>query len=88
MHLTTTDKEFSEFIQFAWNDFNNPKVFTKGKDILALITSALNRVDFYNLQWLLTQAQGNNADEFHRRVKLAKFGPSKRKEKLEVIRAS
>jgi hypothetical protein len=51
--ITQGNPVFSEVIQAAWNDFNNPRVFTKGKDIIALITGPLNTTDSHNVQWLL-----------------------------------
>jgi hypothetical protein len=77
---------FSEVIQAAWNDFNNPHVFTKGKDIIALITGPLSTTDSHNVQWLLNQARHTkNADEFYRNVEQANFSPTKSREKLGVI---
>jgi hypothetical protein len=36
---------FAEVIQAAWSDFNNPDVFTKEKDVIALITGPINTTD-------------------------------------------
>ncbi|OBZ35091.1 MULTISPECIES: hypothetical protein [Methanohalophilus] len=81
-----SNSQLSEVIQAAWDDFNNPDIFTRGKDNIALITGPLNRTDFHNAQWLLDQARHTkNADEFYRNVKQAKFSPSKSEEKLEVF---
>ena len=77
---------FKEVIQAAWNDFNNPKVFTRDKDIIALITGPLNATDAHNVQWLLNQARHTkNVDEFFRNVQQSNFSPSKSTEKLDVI---
>ena len=71
-------------IQAAWNDFNNPSVFTKGKDIIALITGPLSATDSHNVQWLLSQARHTkNSDEFYRNVEQANFSPAKSGEKLD-----
>jgi hypothetical protein len=84
--ITQANSVLSEVIQAAWNDFNNPKVFTKDKDIIALITGPLSATDSHNVQWLLSQARHTkNADEFYRNVKQAKFSPAKSNEKLDVI---
>ena len=78
---------FGEVIQAAWNDFSNPKVFVRGKDVIALITGPLSATDAHNVQWLLNQARHTkNVDEFLRNVQEAKFSPAKGAEKLEVIR--
>jgi hypothetical protein len=84
--ITQMNSVLSEVIQAAWNDFNNPQVFTKGKDIIALITGPLSATDSCNVQWLLSQARHTkNADEFYRNVKQANFSPAKSHEKLAVI---
>jgi hypothetical protein len=87
IHITQGDSVFSEVIQAAWNDFNNSSVFTRGKDIIALITGPLGATDSRNVQWLLNQARcTKNADEFYRYVEQANFSPAKASEKLGVIR--
>lgn len=84
--ITQGSALFGEVIQAAWNDFNNPKVFIKGKDIIALITGPLNATDAQNVQWLLNQARHTkNVDEFFRNVQQANFSPPKSAEKLDVI---
>lgn len=55
--ITKENKVLSEVIQAAWNDFNNYKIFTKGKDVIALITGPINKTDSHNIQWLLNQAR-------------------------------
>ncbi|WP_051038710.1 hypothetical protein [Chamaesiphon minutus] len=85
--ITKANNIFAEVIQAAWNDFNNPDVFTRGKDIIALITGALNATDSHNVQWLLSQARHTkDVEEFYRNVDQAKFSPAKSSEKLDVIR--
>ena len=77
---------FGEVMQAAWNDFNNPEVFAKGKDVIALITGPRSATDEHNVQWLLYQARHTkNVDEFFRNVQQAKFSPPKSEEKLQVI---
>lgn len=87
VNFTRRDRVFSEVMQAAWNDFNNPNVFEKDKDIIALITGPLNKTDSRNVQWLLNQAKKTqSASEFLRNVKQANFSPAKAEEKLSVIR--
>ncbi|HFQ92866.1 MAG TPA: hypothetical protein ENK32_02570, partial [Anaerolineae bacterium] len=77
---------FGEVIQAAWNDFNNPKIFVKGKDAIVLITGPLNATDTRNVPWLLNQARHTkNDEEFFRNVRQANFSPPKAAEKLKVI---
>lgn len=84
--FTQGNATFGEVIQAAWNDFNNPVVFTKKKDIIALITGPLSSTDTHNVQWLLNQARHTKTvDEFLRNVKQAMFSPPKSTEKLQVI---
>lgn len=87
IQITQRDKTFSEVIQAFWNDFNNPVIFTKNKDILALITGPINKTDYDNVQWLLDQSKcTSNVNEFIKYVNQANFSPSKSSEKLEVFR--
>jgi hypothetical protein len=86
IRITKSDKVFPEVIQAAWNDFNNPNIFTKGRDVIALITGPLNEADSHNVQWLLRQARHTkDVDEFYRNVEQANFSPAKSSEKLGAI---
>jgi len=77
----------TEVMEGAWNDYNNPAIFTKNKDRIALITGPLAEVDFKNISWILNQARHTkDAREFYNNVTTAKFSPSKSEEKLGVIR--
>jgi hypothetical protein len=74
--ITQGSALFGEVTQAAWNDFKNPKVFTRNKDIIALITGPLSVTDAHNVQWLLNQARHTkNSDEFFRYVQQAHFSP-------------
>lgn len=84
--ITQGSTLFGEVMQAAWNDFKNPKVFTRKKDVIALITGPLSATDAHNVQWLLNQARHTkNVKEFFRNVQQANFSPSKSIKKLEVI---
>ena len=85
--VTRRNFNFGKFIQAAWNDFNNPEVFTRGKDVIVLITGPLSKTDTRNVLWLLEQAKHTkDVDEFLIHVDKAKFSPSKSNEKLNAIR--
>lgn len=87
VEITHRSALFGEVMQAAWNDFNNPQVFTRDKDIIALITGPISATDAHNVQWLLNQARHTkDVDEFFRNVQQANFSPPKSIEKLEVIR--
>jgi hypothetical protein len=86
IQITQSNPVFSEVIHAAWNDFNNPKNFSKGKDIIALITGPLSATDYKSVQWLLDQAKHTkNVDEFYRNVETANFSSDKCREKLGVF---
>ncbi len=85
--ITKKNPAFSDVIQAAWKDFHNPKIFTKGKDVIALITGPLTKTDADSVLWLLNQAKHTeNADDFIQNVKQANFSPPKSSEKLSVIK--
>lgn len=83
--ITKKNKIFSDVICAAWKDFNNPKLFSKGKDIIALITGPLNATDS-NVDWLLGHARDTkDVNEFYRNVSRANFSSDLKREKLKVI---
>jgi hypothetical protein len=85
--FTKGGKLLGEVLRAAWEDFNNPAVFTRGRDVIALITGPLSGTDQKNVPWLLEQARATaSADEFYRHVKQANFSPAKSEEKLEAIK--
>ena len=85
--FNSSDENLPNILQAAWQDFNNPKLFSKSRDLIVLITGPLTQVDFENVLWLLRQARNSkNATDFFNRVSLANFSPRKSEEKLEVIK--
>jgi len=86
--ITTKSKLFAEVIQAAWNDFNNPNVFTKGKDVIALITGPINATDTDGVNGLLEQARHTrDADEFLTQVNRANFCSGNVRNKLAAFKA-
>ena len=84
--ITKSSISFREVIKDAWRDFNNPKVFAKNKDKIALITGPLSATDERNVKWLLDQAMcTKDVDEFIRKVNQANFSPPKSSQKLQVF---
>ncbi|WP_341326828.1 hypothetical protein [Methylotuvimicrobium sp. KM2] len=82
-----SDKQLKDVINAAWSDFNNPRIFNKNKDAIALITGPLTAKDFQTVPWILEQAKRTaSVDEFFRNVKHTNFSPSGSSDKLEVIR--
>lgn len=85
--ITKSNNPFKEVIQAAWNDFNNPRIFKKNNDTIALITGPLSEIDTRNVLWLLEQAKHTkDADEFFMNVRKARFSPPKSTKKLDIIR--
>ncbi|MCU7815677.1 MAG: hypothetical protein KZQ81_10815 [Candidatus Thiodiazotropha sp. (ex Rostrolucina anterorostrata)] len=86
--ITTKSKLFAEVIQAAWNDFNNPDVFTKGKDVIALITGPINATDTDGVNGLLEQARHTrDADEFLTQVDRANFCSDNVRNKLSAFKS-
>lgn len=86
--ITIKNKLFAEVIQAAWNDFNDPKVFTKGKDVIALITGPINATDTDGVNGLLEQARHTrDADEFLTQINRANFCSDNVRNKLAAFKA-
>jgi hypothetical protein len=86
--IATKSKLFSEVIQAAWNDFSNPDVFTKGKDVIALITGPINATDTDGVNGLLEQARHTrDADEFLTQVERANSCSDNVRNKLAAFKA-
>jgi len=83
--ITESSSLFGEVMQAAWNDFNNPDIFTRDKDIIALITGPLNKTD-NQIIWLANYARANDAGTFFRDVEKANFSSDIKREKLKVFR--
>lgn len=84
--ITNGNKEFADVLQAAWNDFNNPKIFIEGKDVIALITGPLSETDTIHVRELLKQARhSEDALTFLKRVELANFTSKEQRQKLEVF---
>jgi hypothetical protein len=61
--ITKDDETFSEVIQAAWNDFNNPEVFSPETDAFALITGPLTAIDTKNIRPLLEWARYSESEK-------------------------
>lgn len=85
--ITNGSKLFAEVVQAAWSDFNNADVFTKGKDIIALITGPISLTDTDGVNGLLEQARHTrDVNEFFTRVKRSKFCSNTVRAKLEAFK--
>ena len=86
IRITQGDLTFGEVMQAAWNDFNNLALFSKNKDVIALITGPLSATDTTDVRWLLDQARHTkNEDEFFRNVEQAYFSSKQKQKKLAAF---
>lgn len=84
--ISKKDKLFGDVIQAAWKDFKNAE-FNIGKDIIALITGPLSASDCENARTILEWARhSESAEEFLKKIKLAKFSSKSKQEKLEAFK--
>ena len=84
--ITPQNDNFGEVIQRAWTDFNNPKIFTRGKDCIALITGPLSAADIDVHREILDQARFcENSGEFFIKVAQARFISRPNRRKLEAF---
>lgn len=85
--FTIANQSLADVFNAAWADFNNPTLFRKGIDKIALITGPLSESDFDNVSWILELAHKiPSHSEYFARVTLANYSPSRASEKLNVIR--
>lgn len=87
--ITENNKVFSEVIQAAWNDFNNPSLFSRGKDAIALITGPLSITDINDVRTILEWARySENAEEFIKKVELTYFSSQIKQNKLQAFKTN
>ncbi|MBC6424160.1 MAG: hypothetical protein GDA38_23710 [Hormoscilla sp. SP12CHS1] len=89
INITKNDETFGEVIKAAWDDFNNPEVFIKGRDRFALITGPLNVTDTKDTRTVLEWARSlDNADEFFKNIYLAKVSNDGKRTKIEAFKTN
>ncbi len=87
--ITEGNSTFAEVIQSAWHDFNNTELFTKGKDVIALITGPLSATDTNDVRIILDWArQSENFAEFFQKVELTHFSSDAKRRKLQAFKTS
>ena len=83
IYMTNSNLIFGEVIKAAWDDFNNEDVFTKGKDIIALITGPLSESTIKNVNYILEQARHTkDENEFLLHINKANFSSNAARKKL------
>lgn len=80
------NERFRAVIQAAWDDYRNPRVFTKGKDIIAAISDGLSTAELAAAQSVLGEAQHPSTEEFIRRIKLARYNSQTTRDVLGIFR--
>jgi len=87
LSISEGDATFSEVIQAAWLDFQNPKIFDPKDDAIAFISGPLSALDIDNarpvLEWARTSA---SAQEFLDKVNLGKFSSDAKRSKLAAFK--
>ncbi|MGA1842057.1 MAG: hypothetical protein ACMUIU_15670 [bacterium] len=87
INITENNKVFSEVIQAAWNDFNNPSLFSRNKDAIVLITGPLSKTDVNDVRTILEWARhSENAEEFIRKVELTNLSSVSKQNKLRAFK--
>ena len=85
----TDNEKLGEVIGSAWRDFNNEKLFKKGKDgdLIALITGPLSATDINSVRPILEKARsGTSCEVFFSDINKSFLTSDKTREKLNVIR--
>lgn len=89
INITDSDKVFEDVIQAAWNDFNNPNLFTKNKDAIALITGPLCTTDINDTRFILEWAHNSeNAEDYVEKVNCANFSSNVKRNKLQAFKTN
>ncbi len=69
-------------------DFSNPKLFTRGRDSIALITGPLSATDTSDVRIILEWARYHeNSEEFLKNVELGNFSSQAKQTKLKAFRS-
>ncbi len=86
--ITKNNQVFAEVIQAAWSDFNNSDVFTKERDVIALITGPISKTDTDGVDGLLEHARHTDGcKEFITKVSRARFCSENVRNKLTAFKA-
>lgn len=86
IRFNSSDKNFKETIQAAWNDFNNKDIFARNKDCIILITGPLSGRDTNGVRDLLNNArEAEEVNDFYRRIELARVTSNVTRGKLKLF---
>lgn len=85
--IAESDTEFSDSLLNAWDDFNNPSVFNKEHDKIAIVSGPVSAKVIAHARPLLEWARtSESADDFFKKVNAPGFSAAPKKEYLRVIR--
>lgn len=85
--ITKGDRIFGDVIQAAWDDYNDPRLFDRDSDIIALISGPLSRTDVVDTRQMLEWARTcHDANEFLRNIQTANFSNDVKRQKVEAFR--
>lgn len=88
LSITENNATFRDVIAGAWLDFNNPKVFQRQRDQIALITGPLSALDIEATRWVLEYARhSESSKDFFEKMKIGKFVSVDKKNKLRAFQA-
>jgi len=80
------NERFRDVIQAAWNDYCNPEIFTKGKDVIATISDGMSSVEMAAVKSVLGEACHPSTKDFISRVKLARYNSESTRDVLDIFR--
>ena len=83
--FTSKNETLGEVLQAAWKDFNNEKLFTKGKDgdVIVLITGPLSATDLSSVRPIFEKARsGLSCERFFIGIKQANFTSDKTRDRV------
>ncbi len=87
IEINKSSDVFGEVIQAAWDDFGKAHLFTKGQDVIALITGPLSATDTYDVRMILDWArQSETSEEFLTKVELENVSSQQKRTKLLAFR--
>lgn len=87
LSTTQTNETFGNVIAAAWRDFNNPQVFHRERDHIALITGPLSALDIDATRQLLEHARHSaSSSEFFEKNRLGKFVSNTQRTKLDAFK--
>jgi len=87
IRITERNETFGEVIQAAWNDYNNPELFSPDTDSIALITGPLTAAEVHDVRPLLEWARhSEDENEFLLKVNMPNFSSETKRSKLKAFR--